>query len=107
VVGSGAVGSVDVSEGGGGEDGSVPVPIGTVWFVSTRVFVADEPLSRFARIARAAPSAAMISAPMTGQTQSPGYHGTRRRHAVASTGMSPAVTGRRRPHSRQYSWYGS
>ena len=77
---------------GGGDAGPVPVPAGTDVPVSARVFVADEPLSWLARIASAAPSAAMISAPSTGQTQSPGYQGTRRRQAVASTGMSPAVT---------------
>jgi hypothetical protein len=49
----------------------------------------------------------MIKRPSTGQIQSPGYHEIRRRQAVASTGMTPRWTGRRRPHSRQYSCSGS
>ena len=87
--------------GGGGPAvlaGTGPVP--AVVFVPESLFVV-------ARIAIAAARAATISAPSTGQIQSPGYQGTRRRHAVDRTGMSPPLTGRRRPHSRQYSWNGS
>ena len=106
VAGIVGVGSDDVFVPAGGGGAIVPVPPGTGGPVAAVVFVA-EPLSVVARIAIAAASAATMRAPRTGQIQSPGYQGIRRRHAVDSTGMSPPETGRRRPHSRQYSWNGS
>src|SRR5439155_3041926 len=101
------VGSVDVGSGAGcaavpAGGGLVPETTGTGSLTAALVLLAD-PLS-FARIATAAPSAAMTSAASTGQIQSPGYQGTRRRQAFSSTGTSPSAPGRRRPHSRQYSW---
>src|SRR5205814_5246517 len=52
--------------------------------------------------------AAIKSASSDGQTQSPGYHPTRLRQARLRLGISPlASTGSRRPHSRQYSWFGA
>src|SRR5437016_10092107 len=53
-------------------------------------------------------SAAISSASSDGQTQSPGYQPSCRRQARPSRGTRPlASTGSRRPHSRQYSWFGS
>src|SRR5437016_7031260 len=53
-------------------------------------------------------SAAISSASSDGQTQSPGYQPSCRRQARLSRGTRPlASTGSRRPHSRQYSWFGS
>ena len=102
VVGTEDVGSGPVSVGGG----FVLVAVGTVPLTAFLVFAA-EPSSFVERIAIPPASAAMTRAARTGQTQSPGYQGTRRRQAVASIGISPCVAGRRRPHSRQYSWNGS
>ena len=45
-----------------------------------------------------------------GQIQSPGYQGgwaPPRRQAVDTVAIVPRESGSRRPHSRQYSWYGS
>src|SRR4051794_9908300 len=53
-------------------------------------------------------SAAISSADSDGQTQSPGYQPNCLRQARLSRGTRPlASTGSRRPHSRQYSWFGS
>src|SRR5438105_12182561 len=53
-------------------------------------------------------SAAISSASSDGQTQSPGYQPSCRRQARLSRGTRPlASTGSLRPHSRQYSWFGS
>src|SRR6266545_3612274 len=118
--GGSVVGTVPLSVGGGpvpvgvdsvpvGVDsvGTVPLPLvtGTDSVVATLVEVADFSLSRVARTATVAASAATTSKSKTIQTQSPGYQGRRRRQAVESTAMTPRSTGRRSPHSRQYSWY--
>src|SRR4051794_37035284 len=53
-------------------------------------------------------SAAISSAESDGHTQSPGYQPNCLRQARLSRGTRPlASTGSRRPHSRQYSWFGS
>ena len=101
-VGFGADGSVLC---GGVAPGApcVPVPRVTCGSVATMVVLEPEVVAAEMAVATTATTRKRSA----GHTQSPGYHGTRRCQAAASTPTGPRLTGRRSPHSRQYSWSGS
>jgi len=104
-VGSGAVGSVPVVI-----VGVTPLvvagPSVTLAPVSTATLLPPEP-PRPSSTATAVAAAAMTRKRRAGQIQSPGYHRRRRCQPEARTPTRPRFTGRRAPHSRQYSCSGS
>jgi hypothetical protein len=74
----------------------VPVPVAVM-----TVFL---PSSLVVRYATRPPRMAITARSRTGQIQSPGYHGIRCFQAVERVAIAPRASGRRSPHSRQYSW---
>src|SRR5947209_8447081 len=85
--------------------GAVCVPAPRVTFGSVATMVVLDPDVVAAETAVA--TMATTRKRSAGHTQSPGYQGTPRCQAAASTPTGPRLAGRRSAHSRQYSWSGS
>jgi hypothetical protein len=86
---------------------SVKVPVSAL-VPTVRLSVATSRLlsafPRSARMTTVAATTATAKPRRAAQTQSPGYHGIRRRHAPRSAAVARAEPDSGSPHSRQYSW---
>src|SRR4051812_36344683 len=102
VVGSGAVGRVDVLTVGAGGGLGTAVGSATLTGVeAVKTWPWDCRCSTVSAIAAAAPAAATRSVRSEIHTQSPGYQPNRRSQRRRSSGTLPSTFGSARPHSRQ------